>query len=194
MRFGDYSDPVTSLAEEVVNSYSHSQGRDLLDSGSLTALARARGWTGPHARATDVSSVRDLRHALRTIFEAASDGDAVAAANQLLDRAGLVPKLARHDGGPWHLHLSDRRHSRPVALADWVAGIAAMALLAVLERDGAARLHRCAGSNCHAVFVDTSRNASRRYCSPALCGNRAHAAAYRARRAASRRRSMATSP
>lgn len=186
MRFGDYADPVTTLAEDIVNSYSHSQGRDLLDEEVLTALARARGWTGPEATADDVEVVRNLRHRLREVFEATTEDDAVQGANDLLDQADVVPHLVRDDHGPLHLHISAHRHGKPVSLAPWIAGTSAMALLAVLERDGTARLHRCAGPNCHAVFVDTSRNSSRRYCSPALCGNRVHAAAHRARQSGRR--------
>jgi predicted RNA-binding Zn ribbon-like protein len=32
------------------------------------------------------------------------------------------------------------------------------------------------------VFIDVSKNASRRYCDSQTCGNRLHAARYRARR------------
>jgi predicted RNA-binding Zn ribbon-like protein len=34
------------------------------------------------------------------------------------------------------------------------------------------------------VFVDLSRNGARRFCSSRACGNRTHAAAYRARQRA----------
>ncbi|MBW3576903.1 MAG: CGNR zinc finger domain-containing protein [Actinobacteria bacterium] len=43
------------------------------------------------------------------------------------------------------------------------------------------RLDVCAGEKCDDVYIDTSRSRSRRFCSPATCGNRASVAAYRAR-------------
>jgi predicted RNA-binding Zn ribbon-like protein len=45
---------------------------------------------------------------------------------------------------------------------------------------GVDRHGRCAASGCARVFADTSRNAARRYCSPA-CANRSAVAAHRAR-------------
>lgn len=56
-----------------------------------------------------------------------------------------------------------------------------MALAEVLRDEGAARLRSCEAPECDAVFVDLSRNRSRRYCDTGNCGNRVHVAAYRAR-------------
>jgi predicted RNA-binding Zn ribbon-like protein len=44
------------------------------------------------------------------------------------------------------------------------------------------RMRSCAAPPCRNVFVDLSRNRSRRYCDSRTCGNRLHVAAYRARR------------
>ncbi|MBY8977905.1 CGNR zinc finger domain-containing protein [Rhodobacteraceae bacterium NNCM2] len=41
----------------------------------------------------------------------------------------------------------------------------------------------CEGPTCTMWFVDTSKNHTRRWCSMAVCGNRAKAAAFRARKA-----------
>jgi predicted RNA-binding Zn ribbon-like protein len=176
--FGDYADPVTTLAEDVVNSYRHSIGQDDLTRSLLDELARGRSWRGPRATERDVAEVRVLRPALREIFENRS----VASANAMVASAGLVPELVRHDGLSWHLHLN----RADATLPEWIAGNAAFALLAVVEKGGVDRLHRCAGPACHAVFVDLSRNQSRRFCSPAVCGNRVHVAAHRARGNANR--------
>ncbi|WP_442935091.1 CGNR zinc finger domain-containing protein [Micromonospora sp. CPCC 206061] len=48
-----------------------------------------------------------------------------------------------------------------------------------LRRDG--RLGQCQAHGCEAVYVDTTRNASRRYCN-ASCTARAKVATYRSRR------------
>jgi predicted RNA-binding Zn ribbon-like protein len=47
------------------------------------------------------------------------------------------------------------------------------------------RLLMCAADDCDAVVLDLSRNRSKRYCDTGNCANRAHVAAYRARKAAS---------
>ena len=42
-------------------------------------------------------------------------------------------------------------------------------------------VRRCGGTGCSLVFLDRTKNHARRWCSIAWCGNRAKAAAYRAR-------------
>ena len=44
------------------------------------------------------------------------------------------------------------------------------------------RIRSCESPTCREVFVDFSRNRSRRYCDSRTCGNRLHVAAYRARK------------
>lgn len=43
------------------------------------------------------------------------------------------------------------------------------------------RVHECAGPDCGWLFIDTSKNGSRRWCSMETCGNRAKARRHRAR-------------
>jgi predicted RNA-binding Zn ribbon-like protein len=180
MHFGDYSDPVTTLAEDLVNSYSYATNSELLNAVSLGRMAAARGWSGAEPSPADVDAARVLRPRLRGVFETPDETRAAQLANELVAEAALAPQLVRHDAAPWHVHLA-----RPAAaLPQWLAGTAGYALLSVIGRGDADRLRRCAGPDCHAVFVDLSRNRARRFCSPALCGNRVHVAAHRARRAA----------
>jgi predicted RNA-binding Zn ribbon-like protein len=56
-----------------------------------------------------------------------------------------------------------------------------MGLSQVVVQHGWQRLGVCAAEGCDDVYVDTSRNASRRYCSN-TCASRSTVAAYRARR------------
>ena len=42
----------------------------------------------------------------------------------------------------------------------------------LLFSDRIGRIRHCAGDDCTYIFLDTSRNRSRRYCSAAACGNR----------------------
>ncbi|WP_243866864.1 CGNR zinc finger domain-containing protein [Actinophytocola oryzae] len=52
----------------------------------------------------------------------------------------------------------------------------------MIAEGGADRMRVCDAEGCQNAFVDLSRNGSRRFCSSRACGNRTHAAAYRARR------------
>ncbi|MEV4147876.1 ABATE domain-containing protein [Amycolatopsis sp. NPDC049691] len=75
----------------------------------------------------------------------------------------------------------------------WQAGDPAEAMLALLARDALelvtspefARVRSCAGKRCGALFLDTSRPGTRRWCSMETCGNQAKKSTYRAKVTAS---------
>jgi len=116
---------------------------------------------------------------LRTVFVAVGDGDvdtATGIVNDLLDELRPTPYLNHHDGQPWHLHF----HGRDDDFADGWAGPCTVALATVLGSDYTDRLGVCSAPECDRVYVDVSRNGTRRFCSTA-CQNRVKAAAHRAR-------------
>ncbi|MCN9244535.1 CGNR zinc finger domain-containing protein [Streptomyces sp. RY43-2] len=123
----------------------------------------------------------DTARALRTVFEAVAadnlDG-AAPALNTLLRETGARPQLDRAPGEPWQVHFHGADDSYAVG---WSAGCAT-GLAMALGGDYAGRLGVCAAPRCDRVYVDTSRNAGRQFCSTA-CQNRVKAAAFRARRA-----------
>jgi predicted RNA-binding Zn ribbon-like protein len=47
-----------------------------------------------------------------------------------------------------------------------------------LLRETPGRVRECAGERCPVLYLDTSRNRSRRWCSMEVCGSRAKASAY----------------
>jgi hypothetical protein len=124
-----------------------------------------------------------LAAGLRTVFELAGRGDVDGAAdrvNQLLEEYSPRPQLSQHDGQPWHMHF----HRDDEGPSGWGAGCATA--LAIVIGDGdAGRLGICTASQCDRVYVDTSRNVCRRFCSEA-CTNRTKVSAFRARRALAR--------
>jgi predicted RNA-binding Zn ribbon-like protein len=71
----------------------------------------------------------------------------------------------------------------------WHAEDPASATLALLARDALAlvtspdfaRVRHCAGERCGALFLDTSRPGTRRWCSMGVCGNQAKKSTYRAK-------------
>ena len=84
---------------------------------------------------------------------------------------------SREELGGWHVHF----HGTDDTLATgWTAGCATALALAI-GSDLAGRLGICEAQRCDRVYVDTSRNSSKRFCSLA-CQNRTKAAAHRARR------------
>jgi predicted RNA-binding Zn ribbon-like protein len=124
----------------------------------------------------DLAEIRSVRDRLRRAFEAGSEDEAVRELNAIARSAGAVPQLERENGG-WAFRYGAGRR----ALARELAGRSAVALLEVIEAGGWDRFGLCAASPCCCVYVDRSRNRSRRYCCE-LCADRATQAAARRRK------------
>lgn len=130
---------------------------------------------------TDLADVHGLRRTLRELIGAPDEHDAVARASALAAQVGVGPILGPDDGGHWQWHVASRRGA---GVAEKLTLVTATGLLAVIRTLGHDRFRGCALPSCAGVFVDTSRAGRRRYCEPQVCGSRANAANYRARRRA----------
>ena len=174
MNFDHYTDREVALAAALANT-------DLADVAALRAFVANQGISVPgRLTRTSLAEVQQLQPRLRFIFES-DDEEAVAAAlNDLLAEGPALPQLTNHAGEPWHLHVAPQG----APLAARLAAESAMGLAVVLRDEGITRFKRCETDDCDNVFVDTSRNRSRRYCDPRICGNRANVAAFRARQRA----------
>lgn len=139
--------------------------------------ARARCATsGSRSREdADLAAARLLRRRLRELLTSDRDG-AVAIVNDLLERAGATPQLARRATTGWQLRLIHPKGQ----LADRIAAETALAMIEVIQADEMSRLGVCAREDCQNILLDLSRNRSRKYCGIS-CGTRAAAAAYRDR-------------
>lgn len=115
---------------------------------------------------------------LRGVFAAVAAGDINDAAlrvNGMLKGTGAHPSLERHDGEAWHIHFHAADEQSRVN--GWAAGCAT-GLAIVLGGEYYDRLGVCTAPRCDRVYVDTSRNGSKRFCSTA-CQNRVKTAAFR---------------
>jgi predicted RNA-binding Zn ribbon-like protein len=192
VHFGSYMDATVQLAVDLVNGLTHGWARgrqveapdgDERRRAVADAFAdrpnRARQWAAQHETELDRLSVQAGE--LRRVFDQIERADTDAAArhlNGLMRRHDARPELSAHDGQPWHLHFHESAADPTGGL---VAGCAT-ALAMVVASDDSTRLGVCQAEHCDRVYVDTSRNASRRFCSTA-CQNRTKAAAFRRRRA-----------
>jgi predicted RNA-binding Zn ribbon-like protein len=131
-------------------------------------------------RDRDVAGFTALAAELRVVFDDL-DGDATDAAagrlNVLLARHPAHPHLAAEDGR-WRLH----HHPADAALVPMWTAICAEGLARLIGMGEGGRLGTCAAPDCVRVYVDGSKNASRRFCST-TCQNRVKAADFRRRRA-----------
>ena len=180
MNFDSYTDRSVAVAVDLVNSHSPVSGTERLTGPGEVEAFLNRHDMRPSRRPgqVDLAEVRDVRRRLRTVFEAPDAERATALLNSLLRDVDAHPQLSAHDGEPWHIHFAPTE----APIARHVAATAAMGLAVVIAEGGFDRLGICAWERCQDVFVDASRNRTRRYCNPAVCGNRASVAAHRRRR------------
>ncbi|CAI9416911.1 CGNR zinc finger domain-containing protein [Nocardioides sp. T2.26MG-1] len=154
---------------------------DMTDVDDLVAYLRDRDRPTDQATDRDCMLLRKFQRELRPVFEAgtAEDADAVVERlNELMARHPVTPRISGHDGD-LHLHVATENAS----LAELLVGESLLGLATLVCDLGPNRLGECAALRCTAVFVDTSPNQSRRYCSE-RCSSRANVAAFRARQKA----------
>ena len=166
---------------ELINTGRARAGDTLRDLSDLQGMADRYAFAGVRGTKADVARARDYRSRLDRIVTSCETGDeegAIAQINALLSQAGASPQIVAHDGRGPHLHVS--RPSSP--LADRMAAHFAMGLAWLVVAGERRRIRSCESPTCRDVFVDLSRNRSRRYCDSRTCGNRLHVAAYRARK------------
>ncbi len=106
-------------------------------------------------------------------------GSAAAAVNQMLLEQDVRPYLMEHAHGPWHLHFS----TSDASPAEQWTGDFTVAIAMLLGSAEAENLKSCGAIRCDRLFIDVTRNHSRRFCSTA-CQTRAKVAAHRQRKQA----------
>ena len=124
----------------------------------------------------DVAAAHALRTALGAIAHALSEGAVppVRAIAELNRHLAVAPRLRRVESTKGNLQVSESIDSD-------LFGRVASDLADFIPSFEPHRLRRCGGEDCSLVFYDTARNATRRWCSMAACGNRHKVARHRAR-------------
>jgi hypothetical protein len=178
-----YADTGVVVSVDLVNALAarHAHGRPSGESNPLTDLSRILAVDPPSAAQLgerDVPGFRTLAHRLQDVFGDLRAGlldPAAARLNALLAEHPAHPHLAKEDGH-WRLH----HHPTDAGLVSMWTSICAEALARLVGGGHEARLGTCTAPACERVFVDLSKNASRRFCSTA-CQNRVKATAFRRR-------------
>ncbi len=135
----------------------------------------------PAAATATLVDARRVRAALRGLAERALVNprvldDAITEINRVLGRSTGTRRMETRDDG------SVVRVFVPTG--DAFAGL----MIPIVESAADSlvinelpRVRRCADARCTSVFLDTSRNATRRWCDMSTCGNRAKATRHRAK-------------
>ncbi|WP_101789562.1 CGNR zinc finger domain-containing protein [Nonomuraea indica] len=150
-------------------------GEDL----TTTFAAQLGERTGAALRAVPDAGrhLAELATELRQALLAERPADQAARINAMIGRYGAQPYLVEDVGQPFHLHF----HGSGGTQVEALGGEFATALALIVDGYGPDRFGVCEAHQCEAVYIDLTRNASRRYCS-AACTARAKTAAYRSRR------------
>ncbi len=173
MDYDDYGSNAVELAVDLANC-------DRSVEGWLPAfLADHDEWfTGDpavQASGRETRAAAQTADLVRAVALAGDQAAVIEQLNALLELATPRPYATDHDG-ELHLHYAAAEAGSLEQLTTTVA----MGLSQLVVQHGWQRLGVCAAEGCGNVYVDTSRNASRRYCSN-TCSSRSTVAAYRAR-------------
>ena len=152
------------------------------EAATLGAAARKRG----RAAADAVSEARALRESIYWVVSSRAAGLPAPEADlrtlnrsvgQAMAHAGLVPAGPRFEWG-WPDRPPDLDR-----VSWWVARSAAE----LLASSDLTFVRECAGYDCGRIFIDTTKNRSRRWCDMRTCGNRAKSRRHHERRRAADR-------
>ena len=148
---------------------------------SLRRIARKDGRAAAAVRRR-AATLREALHAIATAMMAGTPPGAEPLATldaevQLLSRA---QELAVIEG-----RLVSRTAPGHERELDAILRPVVRSALEVLGGQGAGRIRMCAAPECRTLFLDTTKNGSRRFCSASGCGNVTRIRRFRARQAAS---------
>lgn len=183
MDFSHYSDQPVEIAVDLINTVDVVSGEEKLATGQDLAdfIEGHNGeWfrTGWKPTNADLDEVKEIRSRLRRVFEAEDEAEAADRLNLILADVDAVPRISVHGTQP-HLHFESEDESP----ARYLGAITAMGLIVAMIEGGFERFGICRSTTCDDVFVDISRNRSRRHCSE-TCTTRENVAAHRARQRA----------
>ncbi|GAA1116042.1 hypothetical protein GCM10009605_56490 [Nocardiopsis composta] len=146
---------------------------------ALAEILRMHRVTRPDIDADQARRLAAWVERLRPVFGETDRDRQIALVNELLRESATCVQISTHDGADPHLHYVSQVPDTAERLKATTAGGLAVAICGA----GGDRLGCCARDGCRTVFVDTSRNGRRRFCS-VTCANRVNVAAHRARAAA----------
>ena len=182
MKLDSYTDAGLLVSADLVNELDATERDEPLPAReAAAALSRILAVDPPSVAQlsqTHVPAFVALARRLRTVFADLKGRDVDAAAatlNELLAAHPAHPHLAK-ERGVWRLH----HHPHDAPLVPMWTAICAAALAEMIGDGEAQRLGTCERPDCGRVYVDVSRNASRRFCS-LTCQNRVKVATFRER-------------
>jgi predicted RNA-binding Zn ribbon-like protein len=176
-----YNKHLARLAEDFINSHDLylEQPEHLLTPTDLGRFLVAHHIQPQEAiTQADLEAVRLIRDQVRAAWTAATVNEAIDILNPLLGGIPVQLQAQADDQDAISLQYDMPLDTSIVALLGMQS---ALGIVGLLQHEGLDRLRACAAAPCRDVFVDTSRNKSRRFCSD-RCANRYNIAAFRERK------------
>ncbi|MFN2582458.1 MAG: CGNR zinc finger domain-containing protein [Candidatus Dormibacteria bacterium] len=165
------------LVEAFVNTVHLEDGDDSLPTPeAATAWLRRYGVAVESVSEAERARLIQLREALRDVLES-NDGRAVGA-----ERVEQVTRMLNGHGLATVISAEGVRLEPAGSGIDAFYGMLASAMVRATIDGTWRRLKVCHKAECRWVFYDSSKNASRAWCSMRSCGCQAKSRAYRARR------------
>jgi len=143
----------------------------LLTHAEAQALRRAATRKPAEARRT-LERARALREAVFAVFSALADGRPVPAEALRSLNGALARAFARLELAPERPGFRARFAGAPDDLERPLFAVARSAYELLTAPDELERLRVCAAETCDWLFLDRSKNRSRRWCDMSVCGNR----------------------
>lgn len=154
------------------------------EAAALRALAFKR-----HDRAAAaLTRAVELRETLHALFSPIAAGrvitrEALASVNALLPLLLATSRLAPSpDGRVCRWAFDASAAPEPIGIFDRVAWSVARSATELLTSTDLRHVHQCALETCGWLFLDVSKNKTRRWCAMKLCGNKAKVRHHRAAR------------
>jgi predicted RNA-binding Zn ribbon-like protein len=157
-------------------------------SDEAAAQARQRHAHDPQRATADFQQAIALREAIFRTFAAIADGTQVESADLDLIQGQYLAALGAAHLAPAGERFDWSWEGLELDLLQRLLWPIARSAVEVLTSGGLERVKICASGTCRWLFVDSSKNATRRWCSMADCGSRA-----KMRRQYARRRTARTS-
>lgn len=173
----------TATPTEHLHSYADLLAWAVEEKVTTGAMAeQLHGWAQakPAAAGAVLRRAVALRDAIYRIFSAHADGRSPAATDIALLNRELAQALAHmrlqavEGGFAWQWDDADR--------PDHVLWPVAYSAADLLASEDLGRVRECAGETCNWLFIDRSKNRSRRWCDMQECGNVAKVRRYRKRK------------
>jgi len=180
MHLEDYNRRLVKLAEDLINTYDTfwDEPEHLRQPADLQNFLREHDISGD-VDETVLIAVRELREQLRAAWTGETMADVVDILNPLMAVVGVTIQLA--------VSTTDADRCHQIYSVDPLLPLisrltfeTAMGLNIAVQTYGLDRMRACAAQPCRDVFIDTSRNSSRRFCSD-RCANRYNVQAFRSR-------------